>query len=533
MRIKRRYLAVLMAILMCFVVLFNLQQTIEPLDLGGDVIDLGGKWEEHTYMEGDEVRYEYMTTIPDSIQGKQYFSFRIYYSSIDVLVDEEVIYSYKDLENRQGSCQQWIELPINSAGKILCLRSSNEEAYLKSTVDGECCIGELSAVFLRFLADNFLVLCVSLILLFLSLALFVAIIKFRMMRSHSNIRALTYLCIFLFVSGAWIVSDSQLLRLVSGRTAAVEAFSYAMFMQMPFWVFCLLNEIMVERRKSFDFMCNLLSICVSVILLLHILGIVRLGRSLVVYHALVLVSVVIVIVGVEKETKIHRGTSLRQIRVGIMLLLALSVGAIVMYYINAAFEYSILYALGLAIFSFSMLFGVLDNLQAQVKKSVQTDVYYELAYKDALTGMENRAALEEEQIRHGEVDSLAYIMIDLNDLKKINDILGHLEGDRQIKLAAECISIVFGPVGKCYRIGGDEFLICVENETAQKLDRKLFELEKLAKLKSGEPSLSLACGYAFRRKGETLRELFERADRAMYEQKLRMKKKRFQGVQRQ
>lgn len=524
MKKRINWLTAIMAVLMCLTVVLNLRQTVEPLDLGEELIDLVGRWETHSYTEDGEVHTEYTLTIPNDLKDERYFSFQIYYSSIEVWVDDELVYHYEDEENRQGSFREWFELPADAAGKTLHLRSSNGEEFLKNTIEGESYIGELSTIMLRFLTDNFFVLCISVTLLFLSFALGVALLKFRVMRSHSNVRAMGYLCLFLFVSGMWILSDSQLLRLVSGRTAGVETFSYVMFMQMPFWVLRLLNEMMIERRKSFDSMCGLLAACISIILFLHICRIVRLGNSLIFYHALVLLSIVVVVVGVERETRLYADTSIRQIRIGIVLLLALSVGAIFMFYINATFKYSILYAVGLAIFSLSMLFDVMDNLQGQMKKSVQADIYYELAYKDALTGLENRAALVKEQARHSEVQDLAYIMIDLNGLKKINDKMGHLEGDKHIRLAADCIHAVFGAIGKCYRIGGDEFLICMENTNPVSLDGKLFELDQLTHSKRKKPPLSLASGYAFRRQGETLKELLDRADKAMYERKVEMKK---------
>ncbi|MBR5705734.1 MAG: diguanylate cyclase, partial [Deltaproteobacteria bacterium] len=56
-------------------------------------------------------------------------------------------------------------------------------------------------------------------------------------------------------------------------------------------------------------------------------------------------------------------------------------------------------------------------------------------------------------------EDLAVFSIDVNGLKTVNDSLGHDAGDELIRGAADCISAAFGQTGKCYRTGGDEFVV--------------------------------------------------------------------------
>lgn len=95
---------------------------------------------------------------------------------------------------------------------------------------------------------------------------------------------------------------------------------------------------------------------------------------------------------------------------------------------------------------------------------------------DTLTGMENRHAYAEMAGKYetGRLpDDLTVIYLDVNELKHINDTLGHHAGDELICGAAKCIETVFGRVGGCYRTGGDEFIVM--GEFSAEVRRELFD----------------------------------------------------------
>lgn len=157
-----------------------------------------------------------------------------------------------------------------------------------------------------------------------------------------------------------------------------------------------------------------------------------------------------------------------------------------------------------------------------------------LAYTDALTGLKNKTAYKEltyntdKQISDGECKGFAVVVIDINDLKKVNDCFGHEQGDLLIQRAASVVKKVWGV--HAYRIGGDEFAVILpdtDRETLKK-DMQLFETETEAvkELAQGrEISLRMAVGAAVY-EPETDKEyadVFRRADSAMYEDKKRKK----------
>jgi diguanylate cyclase len=115
------------------------------------------------------------------------------------------------------------------------------------------------------------------------------------------------------------------------------------------------------------------------------------------------------------------------------------------------------------------------------------------------------------------------VLMDLNELKAINDTYGHRAGDEALILSFSAVDEVFSPYGSCYRISGDEFACLLEP-----LDELLFR-EKTEALRtllhsrsSGVPfTLELALGSRICRKdGEAdFQSFYHEADNMMYEDK--------------
>lgn len=89
-----------------------------------------------------------------------------------------------------------------------------------------------------------------------------------------------------------------------------------------------------------------------------------------------------------------------------------------------------------------------------------------LATTDSLTGLENRLSFDELLKNIGREENSSndwvMVMIDVNGLKYTNDTFGHLAGDALIIAAGNAIKKAFGEKGKCFRIGGDEFVVLVK-----------------------------------------------------------------------
>ena len=158
------------------------------------------------------------------------------------------------------------------------------------------------------------------------------------------------------------------------------------------------------------------------------------------------------------------------------------------------------------------------------------------AYKDALTGVGNKAAYNNRiselnaQIAAG-LTEFAVVMADMNNLKQINDEYGHKAGDLYIRGCCHMICEAFkhSPI---FRIGGDEFAVIVQgqdyDERLERLKTLRSEFERSFEQQDTDPWLrcSAAVGMAEHAFDDNSFELvFKRADKAMYEDKKQFKEK--------
>lgn len=159
------------------------------------------------------------------------------------------------------------------------------------------------------------------------------------------------------------------------------------------------------------------------------------------------------------------------------------------------------------------------------RKLAQQAVEY-LASHDSLTGLSNRAALDQRlaTICHSE-NGFALIAIDLDRFKAVNDLFGHAAGDDILRRVAEILRNATGPEDIVARIGGDEFVIvqtCVEDiddtkrMTARIMADFAIEMDPARNPMAVGVSLGIAIFPADGRDSETLRH---NADIALYRAK--------------
>ena len=195
-----------------------------------------------------------------------------------------------------------------------------------------------------------------------------------------------------------------------------------------------------------------------------------------------------------------------------------------MLYLSVAVSGSLGPMINLSIFFiFQIVLGV-NFLRLKMRLAERIVQERENAELDVLTGFPNRRAYEAEirKLSGGPLRSdLFYIAIDLNELKEINDSLGHDAGDRLIIGAAQCIRECFEDRGKAYRIGGDEFAALVHAQKGEMA--ALLEAYERCMAQWSEHNgmaLSAACGCVCcgDYQGD-ITEIRRMADRKMYEAK--------------
>ncbi|HAS88524.1 MAG TPA: GGDEF domain-containing protein [Desulfovibrio sp.] len=182
---------------------------------------------------------------------------------------------------------------------------------------------------------------------------------------------------------------------------------------------------------------------------------------------------------------------------------------------------------GATLLILSLSIMTINHFQIRLEKQAGTD---------ALTGVANRRLFEQrfecamnDHRRSGKQFSL--ILLDIDDFKRINDLCGHLKGDTIIKDISAAISSAVRDADFCARWGGDEFIILVDGKVdiamnvAERIRSSVYNSYKCstASPEAEEIKITVSCGVSEFQDGDSLDSLALRADKAMYESKIRGK----------
>lgn len=167
------------------------------------------------------------------------------------------------------------------------------------------------------------------------------------------------------------------------------------------------------------------------------------------------------------------------------------------------------------------------------KEKFENQILRQELYRDTLTGIYNRRVVEDyaydeakEQIKRGHKASM--IALDADKFKMINDQYGHLKGDKAIQYIAMCMKDCARPNDYSIRMGGDEFLIILNDaslERAKLIARRI----ELCIYRKSLLNLGFVCAvttaYTDLRKNEEFNDAYKRVDELLYKNKQKKKER--------
>lgn len=161
-------------------------------------------------------------------------------------------------------------------------------------------------------------------------------------------------------------------------------------------------------------------------------------------------------------------------------------------------------------------------LGTEIGNHMLLDQLEKLSSIDLLTGLYNRNKLNNYMSETADADSslTSIIFLDINGLKKVNDLQGHIAGDILIKRAANTLISVFTNED-IYRVGGDEFVVILKGVEEEQIKKYIHQLHRKAK----QNEVSFAVGYAMANTSKDIETLLKEADVMMYEDKRKFYKK--------
>jgi diguanylate cyclase (GGDEF)-like protein len=173
---------------------------------------------------------------------------------------------------------------------------------------------------------------------------------------------------------------------------------------------------------------------------------------------------------------------------------------------------------------------LLAQARAREELAADRDRFAREARTDPLTSLANRSAWEELSALHAAQLAryqrpVSIVSADLDRLKATNDREGHAAGDELIRAAAEVLRSNTRAGDLVARTGGDEFMVLLteaDEDAARRFLRRARAAVTRARRSASGAALSISMGAATARQGETLADVIERADRAMYASKRRL-----------
>ena len=152
--------------------------------------------------------------------------------------------------------------------------------------------------------------------------------------------------------------------------------------------------------------------------------------------------------------------------------------------------------------------------------STQSEIITTIAFKDVLTGINNRYSLFRQIDLYIENNKkFLLVFIDLDNLKEINDTYSHAKGDLYLKRFASALEHTISDHGKVYRFAGDEF-VCLLNSNCDSFDVEVFRDKVISHMEWDLPFLGFSLGVScFPNDGLSADHIINLADEAMYVEK--------------
>lgn len=194
------------------------------------------------------------------------------------------------------------------------------------------------------------------------------------------------------------------------------------------------------------------------------------------------------------------------------------------YTISSQVSLSLNSGLAMLIFLIYQIYESINIYKKIIKENTDLYIYENLLLYDSLTSLGSRYAYEKRlnlicENRY----SSTIVTVDVNNLKLINDELGHAVGDIAIKSVGNYLKINI-PDSEVYRIGGDEFIVIyigiIKEEFFANLKRNLFIKGISEKL---EVSFSLGFSYYIPELETNIEEVLQMSDKNMYKEKISLK----------
>lgn len=480
-----------------------------------------GTWSEKENDSGYIVTYE--CQLPSEPAGNPLvLLLQTHWNNYEILLNGEQIYQTND--GKAGP----VHLFSLKEGKTLTIHFlEGTDNTVKAIQQSQIRIRDKSSMMGMIIKENLYAVIFTILAVFSGLLSLVSGIYMKSAWSEEICRMLKSLGVYILCAGIWVLTDSQIFLLITQKTKLIELLSFLSFFMIPIPLLQFTKNLLPKKAKVFEILQKLFWGMLVFYTLNYIKGWISVILLIVTEHILMTITILIVLSLGIIEVKRSRDKKLFRVMIGYIIFNIGSIFAFFYYYRGDSLGYSLSYVFGILGFVLLLENVACIAIYEQMEENMNVAIYAELAYLDLMTGLKNRTAfLKEKEENENFKGRFAYIMLDANNLKLINDNMGHQKGDELLLKIAECIIKAINKDGSCYRIGGDEFAISLKSKKEKevisyvgKIRKNLEEADNKSEIK-----ISAAIGYAWTDETEkNLDKLLEEADAMMYQDKKRIK----------
>lgn len=539
--IRRRLFHILSISILILILILSYSIPSEDLRFGqGEIFELNSGWEvtydDRTFEDvllphkfDVEKNNELVAKVVVPLDFPSNFKLRLRSSMQDVkmYVDEELVFqTTKPASSKvtvpEASVWYIVELPPNIQGKTLSMRISSNEKVFSGSLNSIYVGAGDTLLYKTILDQKTGLLMAGILLIFGVFALIVSLT----VRSFLDNRVM-YLGAFFILVGVWIFSETRLLQFFTGNRLIIGGISYMMLSLIPIpFILYLRDAVLIVNQK----ICTRIAIFFTANFLFNIgfqtFGIASFISSITFTNTMIFILLAYIVLQLLFEAIKLNNLEAKKFLMYISLLVLFLLIEIYYFYVGL-FEYTSVFTrigvLTFLVFIASSTFKQLDEL---ILKKKEAEVMKRLAYTDILTGGNNRLAYERDLeilITDSKVAEFRVVLMDINDLKLINDRFGHSEGDRMIKEFYQIVKSVFALKANIYRLGGDEFTCILEDIDTCMYSQKIKEIEKALEdlSKNLGYSVNVAIGSDVFTNGgsQKIKDFLDHIDKLMYANK--------------
>ena len=498
-----------------------------------------------------------INTIPDDRIPSRALIFRTYYCSVEVYIEDKLIYTYaKDIMEAGHMCPKHYNIvPISDdyIGKEFKIVLIPNEIYSFSGLS-PVYYGNVEDVYRSIIADKRLPLLVGTFLCIFGFAMFIT--SLYMLVYHQGNTTLIFAANISFDMGTYILDFNDLYHFLADADEFYTFIEYFSLYFIPLSIVAfLISSNPFFRKKIFYVLAVVDAGFVILTTLTHIIGTNHICNYLQWVHVIGIVEGLLFIatiavsifkIGKKDNKKDNKkdlilGESHSQslvssiiFLIGVMVYLICMLIDLAIYVYRRQTGYNFEMNKNLTFFLIGSLCFVLAILLNYFFLSIEHISVEQharrlegIAYTDELTGISNRARCELEiaSLKKKSKDTFSIISIDVDRLKAVNDSLGHHMGDELLKEFADCVKVALNDADLLGRMGGDEFIAIYRKGSDGVCQNAMTKLVDEINKRNSQPErqyeLSFSYGYATSRKGMSInpRHIYMEADKNMYEMK--------------